>query len=191
MKNIFKLLNLTTALTVSVIASDTALQGGGSPAPRPTETQEWFVVEHQKKTERGKEEAEDKYSWYFLEEEDYAVPAVGGVEGAPHGKVFKVQGAEYPAVEELDLISLSQKQENCLKHFFKTRKIASYADVKENWNVYFSHMSRIIENLIKQNGDTDTLGEKQVTLLKCDTLMRDIEEEMFDKVCKECVPSSN
>lgn len=207
MKNIVKLLNLTTALTVSIMASDSPSQA--------EETQTCFVVEHEKKPEIGKEEddqavvdekkdiidqegvgantqvaEEDEDSLDFLGQEDYAELAAGGdssvvLEGAPHGEIFKVQGAASPAAEELVLTPLSEKQKNCLKHFFKTKKIVSYADVKENWSAYFSHMNGIIDNLMKQNGDTDTLGEKQATLLKCDTLMRNIEKAIFEMVQKK------
>ena len=158
MKNIFKLLNLTTALTVNAVASETAFQAGA--------TQAWFLVEEGRDevevgrdgVEEGRDEVEvgrdevevgrdgvkvgrdgvkvgrdgveegrdgvevgrdgvevalsKQTSWDILDD----------VEGDPQGDPDaqpRLTAQTPPAVGEGGLlITLSQKEEDCLTYFF-------------------------------------------------------------------------
>ena len=123
MKNIFKLLNLTTALTVNAVASETAFQAGA--------TQAWFLVEEGRdEVEVGRDGVEEgrdgvevgrdgvevalskQTSWDILDD----------VEGDPQGDPDaqpRLTAQTPPAVGEGGLlITLSQKEEDCLTYFF-------------------------------------------------------------------------
>ena len=151
MKNIFKLLNLTTALTVNAVASETAFQAGA--------TQAWFLVEEGRDevevgrdgVEEGRDEVEvgrdevevgrdgvkvgrdgvkvgrdgvevgrdgvevalsKQTSWDILDDVE------GGPQGDPDAQP-RLTAQTPPAVGEGGLlITLSQKEEDCLTYFF-------------------------------------------------------------------------
>lgn len=211
MKNIVTLLSLTTALTVSVIASDAV--------PQVVETSAWFMVEPVENGEEkagksakdtaGKFEEGSEDDWDKLDEavasqgEKYAqsrftpdTPEPEGSQPVLAGGISKTilnraATVETPAtIEAVVLPHLTEKQAICLSHFFQTKEVSAYTDVRAKWLAYQVHLNTIIEKLMAKKGyDIGALTAKRDALQKCDALMGTITESMFRALQKEYAPT--
>ena len=194
MRNIFKVLKLTTAM-----ASETPEVNSASPID---DTSEWVVVppvnsptagdnvfpeastEKMKKRDSNPPSREDISDLLTLTAQSRFMPSASSSEEL---------GPKGPDNEEGKTLEIVEDPvRTILIFFFEKYNVSTFEDVSTKWCLYTKTINTIISNLRKQQGVNEAmLTEKTDALEKSATLVRKITVHTFDALKKQYSPSSD
>ncbi|PIZ32575.1 MAG: hypothetical protein COY39_05065 [Alphaproteobacteria bacterium CG_4_10_14_0_8_um_filter_37_21] len=199
MRNIFKVLKLTTALTISSMASETPVVNSASPID---ETSEWVVVppvnsptardnvfpeagtKKMNKGDSNPPSGEDISDLLTLTAQSRFMPSASSSEELGQKGPDNEEGKTLEIVED--------PVRTILIFFFEKYNVSTFEDVSTEWNKYTKTINTIISNLRKQQGvNEEMLTEKTDALEKSATLVGKITAHTFDALKKQYSPSSD